>query len=86
MCFYFYILILLLLIVSVMLSGESAKGKYPVRSIQMMMNIINESEWAVRNQINDSHLIAKTPDVAGSTINIFIFNILILFLIYLHYI
>ena len=34
----------------VMLSGESAKGKYPVAAVQMMYNIVNESEGWITKQ------------------------------------
>lgn len=41
----------------VMLSGESAKGKYPVKSVQMMQNIIKESEKWFKSELahNDYH-------------------------------
>lgn len=38
----------------VMLSGESAKGKYPVQAVQMMYNIVNESEgWITKQRALD---------------------------------
>lgn len=47
----------------VMLSGESANGKYPVESVKMMYKLVNEAEGWIKKQRMDDYLRHNTLTV-----------------------
>ncbi len=49
---------------AVMLSGESAYGKYPVESVRMMKSIIMETEKSIFDDVPPHYFKLKHPDVA----------------------
>ena len=49
---------------TIMLSGETAIGKYPVEAVEMMSRIANETETAVQSKIEDAQFINISDTVS----------------------
>lgn len=53
---------------AIMLSGETAIGKYPVEAVEMMTRIANEAETAIKNQVEDTAFV-NVSDTVSRAIN-----------------
>jgi pyruvate kinase len=49
---------------AIMLSGETAIGKYPVQAVDMMARIAHETEYAVKNKVEATHYINISDTVS----------------------